>query len=67
MPAGLGEALLQKPDRPLDCSPQDVLWACLSGLRFAARQGRGLANHKSCPSLALELGWARQQLLHLNG
>lgn len=67
MPAGLGEALLQKPDRLLDCSPQGALWACLSGLRFAARQGRGLANHQSYPSLALELGWARQQLLHLNG
>jgi len=67
MPAGLGEALLQKPDRPLECSPQGALWARLSGLRFAARQGRGLTNHKSCPSLALELGWARQQLLRLNG
>lgn len=67
MPAGLGEALLQKPDHPLDCSPQDALWACLTGLRFAGRQGRGLTNHKSCPSLALELGWARQQLLRLNG
>ncbi len=67
MPAGLWEALLQKPDHPLDCSPQDALWARLSGLRFAARQGRGLANHKPCPSFALELGQTRQQLLRLNG
>ena len=67
MPAGLGEALLQEPGRSLDCGPQDALRACLSGLRFVACRDMGPANHKSCLNLALELGYARQQLLRLNG